>query len=613
MQPTPTPSDDTMPASPATSTITLARLATGLLQGAVLYVLYRAAQTQSWPVMLGDLFAPLLLVALFAPVLLVLSLGHLDRRQIAIWLATATAVIAALGWYDIWRGGSDYGSWFGRSGGSGPRFPSPLLVFFIAAGFVIAHSLVRAGALDRSRIARYPTYFDMAWKLLIQLAFSMLFVGVLWLVLWLGASMFMLIELRFLQDLLKESWFAIPVTVFAFSCAIHLTDVRPAIVRGIRTLLLVLMSWILPVAVLITAGFLLSLPGTGLAPLWATRHATAVLLGAAAVLVVLINAAFQHGESAAEVARVVRLSARVAACSLLPIVAIAVYSLGLRVNEYGWTSDRIIAAACLLVAACYAIGYAWAACRPAGWLAPVAPVNVAVAFVVLAVLLALFSPLADPARIAVNSQMARLAAGKVKAGQFDYDYLRFEGARYGMAALNELAARAQGAEAALVRDKAAQALKKTTRRPWDEQFSGPVDLAATVTPWPQTAHLPASFLRASWNEREQSVGLPHCLTRATARCDAYLIDFSGDGKPEILLVGRERHNGAAVMMENDAGHWEAAGHLPEDVAGCAPLRVQLQSGAYQTLAPRIRDLEIGEQRIEIAARTAINTSVCAAK
>jgi hypothetical protein len=40
------------------------------------------------------------------------------------------------------------------------------------------------------------------------------------------------------------------------------------------------MSWILPVAVLLVAGFICSLPFTGLAALWETRHATSVLLSA---------------------------------------------------------------------------------------------------------------------------------------------------------------------------------------------------------------------------------------------------------------------------------------------------------------------------------------------
>jgi hypothetical protein len=601
--------DSIMPESIVTSKVAIARLAIGLLQGVTLYFLYRAANAMTWPATESYLFAPLLLVSVIAPVILISSLGHLDKRQTWIWMLAAVAIIGALGFHDIWRGGAGNYYWFNQ-GANRVRFPSPLLFAFVVAGFYIAHSLVLASAFDKQRIAKYSTYFEMAWKLLIQIKFSTLFVGALWLVLWLGAALFMLVKLDFLTNLLKESWFAIPVTAFAFSCAIHITDVRPAIVRGIRTLLLVLLSWILPITALIVVGFLFSLPWTGLAPLWATKHATSVLLGAAAVLIVLINAAFQNGEIAPNVARVIRLSARGAALSLLPIAAIAIYSLGLRVNEYGWTTDRIIATACLLVASCYALGYAWAASRRSAWLAPVATTNIATAFVVLAVLLALFSPIADPARLSVGDQMARLAAGKVSADKFDFDYLKFEGARYGLAALNQLKNRSQGPDAASTREKAELALKKENRWSSAPPKAEPADVASNIQVWPKTVRLPASFLQEKWTENKRAWELPLCLTQAKKTCDAYLIDFDGDGKPEVLLVGTERYIGATVMKEAADGDWSAVANLANDLAGCEPLREKLRAGEFRTIAPRLSDLEIAGQRVEIQNRGVSNTPTC---
>lgn len=598
MQQAATRKDVVVPQSVVTPRIAVVRLLIGLLQGAVLYFLYRAAKANAWPATEEYLFAPLLLVCVLVPVILISSLGHLEKRQIGIWILAAAIIIGAMGFYDIWRGGADYRFGSGENDGMHARFPSVLVFIFTAAGFFIAHSLVLAGALDKQRIARYPAYFEMGWKLLIQLKFSALFVGALWLVLWLGAALFMLVKLHFLKDLLRESWFVIPVTAFAFSCAMHITDVRPAIVRGIRTLLLVLLSWILPITALMIAGFLLSLPWTGLAPLWATRHATAVLLGAAAVLVILINAAFQNGEIASDVARIVRISARLAALSLLPITAIAIYSLGLRVNDYGWTTDRIIVAACLLVASCYALGYAWAACRKTGWLAPVAKVNVATAFVMLAVLLSLFSPVADPARLSVNHQMARFESGKIGADRFDFAYLKFEGARYGLAALEQLKIRSHGIDAALVREKAELALKKKNRWSSDEAMP-PVDIAVNLSVWPKTARLPASFLHENWREFKQKWMLPSCLTQQEKECDAYPIDFNGDGKPEVLMVGSKPDIGAVLMMEKADGHWAAAGRLPQGLAGCEPLREKLRAGTFQVIAPRMKDLDIAGQHIEM--------------
>ncbi len=591
--------------SVVTSKVAAGRLALGLLQGLVLYFLYHAAKTGGWPATQPALFAPLLLVWLLVPVILISSLGHLSARTAVVWIALAAAVIAGLAFHDFWRGSAsaDYGA--GVTPDWRRLLPSGLLIAFSIAGFYIAHALVLAGAQDRRRIARYATYFEAAWKLAIQLAFSALFVGALWLVLSLGAELFMLVQLDFLKMLLREAWFNIPVIAFAFafSCAMYITDVRPAIVRGIRTLVLVLLSWILPIATLIVGGFLLSLAGTGLQALWATRHATSVLLGALAVLVLLINAAFQNGEAGLGVARAIRVSARIAALLLLPMVAIAVYSLGLRVNDYGWTSDRVIAAACLLVAACYAAGYAWAALRRDGWLSAIAEVNVATAFVVLAVLLALFTPLADPARLSVASQVARLESGKVGVDKFDFNFLRFDGARYGLAALERLKSHARGPDAARVQRLAQAALDMKSRSypgaASVQEQATPADIAANLHAWPPSATLPESLLQEPWHKNQRQWELPRCLLRKAQACDAYLLDFSGDGKPELLLVGVERATGAALMREDDSGRWIVAGHMPPDLAGCAVLREQLKAGGFRLVAPRLRDLEVAGQRIAV--------------
>ena len=91
----------------------------------------------------------------------------------------------------------------------------------------------------------------------------------------LGAALFELIKVHFLTELIKKPWFAIPATVMACTSAIHVTDVRAGIVRGARTLKLTLLSWLLPLMVLITGAFLAALLFTGLEPLWSTRRATA--------------------------------------------------------------------------------------------------------------------------------------------------------------------------------------------------------------------------------------------------------------------------------------------------------------------------------------------------
>lgn len=572
------------------------RMAGGLLQGIILYALYWSARHTGWPAAHPYLFVPLVMVSLLVPPLFISGLGHLGNRRLAVWTIAASAICALLAMHDVWRNLDVPGGSLAGIKPDGYPF-SGWLPLFLAAGFYIAHALVLAGAADGRRIARYPTYFEASWKLCIQITFSLLFIGVLWLILWLGSALFMLVKLDFLRHLLTRPWFSVTVTAFAFAVALHVTDVRPGIVRGIRGLLLVLMSWLLPVATLIVGGFIVSLPFVGLEPLWATRHATSVLLGAAAVLILLINAAFQGGELGPRVVRVLRVVARIACLLLLPMVAIAIYSLSLRVRQYGWTADRVIAAAGLLVAACYACGYLWAAVQRGAWLARIAPTNIATAFVILAMLVVLFSPLGDPARLSVASQMARLESGKIAAAAFDYNYLRFEGKRYGREALQALKTTTAGADAPLVRAQAEAALNRKTR--WDPSGGNPAADAASrvkdITVWPKGETLPENFLRQEWKE---AANVPDCLRYRSRHCNAYLRDVNRDGRADILLKSDNRYSEIAVFAQDATdGQWRKSAVIFG--VRCKDMMQALQDGDYRMVEPAWQDLEIGGRRLHI--------------
>ncbi|KFI07187.1 DUF4153 domain-containing protein [Massilia sp. BSC265] len=573
--------------------IAAARIGIGLLQGLVLYLLYRAGTELHWPATAPRLFVPLLTVSLLAPVIAINALGHMAGCRLLLWTATAAVFIAALAWYDVWRMEGAYRPPQGPEP-RGPA-PSPQLCLALVAGLFIAHALILAGTHERRRIASYTSYFEIAWKLGVQLAFSVLFVGVTWLVLHLGANLFLLIKLDFLRQAIRASWFAIPVTTFAFATAMHLTDVRPSIVRGIRNLLLVLLSWVLPVLALLVGGFLASLPFTGLAPLWATRSAAAMLLGAAAAFVVLINAAWQNG--AAQVVRPVALAARIAALLLVPVTALASHALALRVGDHGWTDDRVIAAACMLVAACYAGGYAAAALRK-GWLPTLAGVNIAVAFVVPGVLLALFTPLADPARLATNDQVARLDAGRISAEQFDVGYLHFEGARYGRAALARIEVETARKEADLLRSRIAAV--RQLRFPHERlHVNERPRLAENLRVWPAGARLPDSFMRMEWPGQAGTASVPACLLRRTEACDALLLDLGGDARPEVLLIS-DRPWESVLITEVAGGQWRIAGSL--SISPCPAWKQALREGQVRIVAPAWNDLELAGQRIPVTPR-----------
>jgi len=347
------------------------RLAVGLAQGLALYLLYSAFEDKTWPATTGFLFAPLVIVALYIPLLVVQALGNTRAATLIIWTLAATAVVAGLATYDIWHGWPTEPAWVSGKSAEVPRLLPQFATFFFAAAFLfIAHALVVAGDIDRKIVAHYHTHFDVAWKQGLQFALAAVFVGIFWVLLFLGAQLFKMINLDFLEKLIEHRWFAIPATTLAIAAVTHITDVRAALVRGARSLVLALFSWLLPLIVLIAAGFLVSLFFTGLGPLWKTKIGTSMLLVAAAWLVVLINAAYQDGDAIRKPVKLLRLAGSLGGLLLVPMVALAGYAVYLRIAQYGWTAERIEAVACVIVAAAFATGYAIAALWRMSWFKP---------------------------------------------------------------------------------------------------------------------------------------------------------------------------------------------------------------------------------------------------
>ncbi len=416
----------------------------------------------------------------------------------------------------------------------------------------------------------------MAWKLGLQLALSLVFVGVFWLVLWLGANLFDLINIGFFRRLVEHLWFSIPASTLATAAALHVTDVRAGLVRGVRTLVLVLLTWLLPLMALIGAGFLVGLVFTGLEPLWKTQHAAAILLSAAALLIVLLNAAYQDGHPERAAPKILHYAGTLAALLLFPLVALAAYALDLRVEQYGWTIDRVATAACIVVAFAYALGYALAAIKPGPWLKLIERWNFGTAILVLAVFIAIFTPIVDPARISVASQIARLQAGGVKADKFDFEYLRWHGERFGLAALGELQKTTQGPDAAFIREKAKAVLAGKSQ--YENPPALPQDRARQIVAHTLDGHLPASFLQQDWDKEPGS--LPSCLTYPNQKCDAWVMDLNGDGKDEVMLL-----NGMVLTAYQQQG---AAWHLIgswEVIAACDKVRDALNAGQFKMVPP----------------------------
>lgn len=552
-----------------------ARLAVGLIQGGLFYLLHEAGAS-GWSGHHRGLYGAAVLIVSFAPLILLAGFGHLRRVTLAAWTLGAAVLLAALALYSSANVVVEPGAY------ANPDTPDFALALASAVSLYVANHLIEGADMERRLIAPYRVYFDIAWKHAFQLALSLVFIGVFWALLWLGAALFKLIGITAFQDLLKQEWFHLPVLGLAFAGAVHLTDARVGLTRGARTLGLTLMSWLTPIMALIVAGFLIALPFTGLKPLWDTKSAAAVLLSASAVLIVLINAAYQDGDRERGPHLLLRWAVRIVAVALTPLTLIAGYAIWLRIGQHGLTPERVMAASLTLLSACYAAGYGAAAVRPGAWMKPLERTNIVNAYVALGLFLALFTPVADPRRLSVNDQVARLTGGKASPDRFDFDFLRFDSGRYGIEALKHLKRASGSPRAVAIAAAADKAIHRTERLP--VALSNP-RRTQPVKVYPAGATLPAGFDgRPDANQ--------NCQGQAV--CETYLVDLDGDGTAEVLVNGGFD---IAVYRVSAAGVWTHDGKI--SISGCQSVIDALRSGRFTTATPVWRDIQIGGARLAV--------------
>jgi len=464
--------------------------------------------------------------------------GALRRWSFAAWGLGATLCVAFLAWHRV-----DVAT------------PNGTFVFYPPEGALvlpllfIANELVSSGDRAGRPIAPYPTYFDQAWKRGVQLGLSLLFTGLFWVILWLGAALLGLIGFDWFKTLLETRWFHWPACGAAMACAVQLGDVQDKLLVNVRAIVLSVLSWLLPVIAAMGLLFLGGLCVSGLGPLWKTKAASLTLLAAAAVFVLLINAAYQQGDGERPVHIVLKWAARLAAF-LLPVFAgLAAWSLWLRIDQYGLTPERVLAGAGVVIAVLFGLGYAAAAAWPGRWLARIEGVNIAMAFVKVAIFLGLLTPIADPARVSVNDQVARLQSGRTALAPFDWYLLRFTTGRYGTDALKALAHTGRTA------DIRAAAVKATD---WKDEDRGVMrealasmntvdDMRRLKVVSPVRGVLPANFDGGALGGLRND-----CVRDPSKTCTAAVIDLNGDGTPEVVV----RDGQSVTVLTLAAGKWK---------------------------------------------------------
>ncbi len=530
--------EESVPVAGTKHSLLLPRLAIGLAQGLGLYLLLKSRGAGMFPGQDPYLFSALALAGLFAPLVALEGLGDIALALLLPWTGAVAFGLAGLGIYHHWR-------LTGQAGESG--YPGLALIMLCAITLFVAQALMRTWLCPRGHKRAYRAAFAAGWSLAARALVWMTITAIAWAFLGMCHSLMNALRPHGITTPFDPALVTLPLVGAISAVALHTTAGRSLLMRRIRSLLTALAGTMLPL--MVGVGVALALAHIFRAPVPA-----AMLLGAAALLVIGINAN-RRGYTTPK--RLRHWPELAAAFLILALTALAAAALYARVEQYGFTTLRVYAGALTALLACYGILYGGAAlvCVGGGsWMRQVEPANFAMALVVIAGALALASPLGDPARLASLNQLHRLQSGQVSPGQFDFGWLRGQGLRFGHDALRIMTG---GPRTGFGMEAARDAAITLSTAP-DLPAATPTEIGANIAVRTPDARLPSSLLAQDWAGVDHA---PPCLTTAAVACDAWFMDLDGDGQDEILLVWGNNNHWWASAMKQQGGQWRAAANL----------------------------------------------------
>lgn len=527
-----------------------------LLQGLLLYIAQELSD--SWP--FRDIGWRYSWYAWVLSVPTAIALTVVDLRDRRLWLHAAAASLLVVG----------LASWIGWNlqGEVGLRSEPLRLPFSLAMGVATFISLPwwQHRLQHGHWRASYDALFERAWQNGLTLALALLFTGLTWLLLWLWGALFALLKIDFFRELFREDAFIALATGTLAGFGVLIGRTQHRAIQITRQVLFAICRGLLPLLAFITVIFTVSLPFTGLQPLWETRSATSLLIMLSLLLIALTNAVYQHDSDQPAYPVWLRRLVEASLIALPILAALAVYAMGLRISQYGWTLDRFWGVLVGVLVTGYALGYALAPLQRSGrWLQRLEPVNRIMCWVVLAAALLASSPVLDPVRITLASQHARLLANPDGITAADALMMRFDTGRRGVNTLRSLQADPVFSADKRAASVVSQALARTAaygggQRSIDEGVRDLATLQRRLTLAEGSTSPPDS-----WWQAVLSRTLPGdaCLDDDET-CVIIRRDLDGDARDEVLLCTIPRYSSVPYCQlhaQGAKGWWLAGSYM----------------------------------------------------
>lgn len=452
----------------------------------------------------------------------------------------------------------------------------------------------------------YPALFSAAWTIVVRYAAAWVFVAVVWGVIFLSDTLLSIVGLTVIKDLIAQK--VVPFLVTGLTLGLALAVVQEMKDFVSPYLILRLLRLLLPVVLVVMVVFVAALPVQGLSGLFGGLSVAATLLCMTAAAATLITTAIDQSDGEATQSPMLALATQALAV-ILPIPAgLAAYSIWLRVHQYGWTPDRLFAALMAALALGYAVVYAVAVFRRAGWMARIRQGNIVMAGAGVAAAALWLTPLLNAERISANSLVSMYRSGATSASVLDLrqlDQLGYAGSE-ARAVLDTLSK--EPGQAAL-----ATALALASSSDVDASIADPAKVLASLTAilplQPASATADRDRILANLDGNQIESWLAACqsaLPDGKPGCAMVIADFtqSYPGNEAILVM---RDAGLSMqyvaLVQGDGGIEQRAvttlkGFLPYDATG-SEIISQMQAGPPKLTPAPLNQMNLGSRSVVI--------------
>ena len=554
----------------------------GLLQGALCYLLmtYLVPHNDGW------LFYGMPATIAITSALL-LTVVSFKQRALWYWMALIFVVVLAMSAWLKWQV-EDSDKW--RQHEVFMFYGWRLLLMAMLALPWIQYSL----HVSREQ-ARYPHFYRQLWLNALTLLIVFVANGLFWLVLLLWSEMFKLVGILFFSTLFFDTdWFGYVAFGLITALAVVLVRTQSRLATAVQKLLTFIATGLLPLVALLALMFILTLPFTGLEAI-SQRVSAAGLMSTLTLLLLLLMAIVREPQKEAlpypgALRYLIKCSLVVAPIYML----IAGWSLWVRIQQYGWTPERLYGVLVVVVLLVWSFGYLASILRRGrNPLELQGPVILGVSLLALGLLVLLSSPVIDAWRISVNSHMGLYHSGKIKPDQVSLYMLDHSG-KPGRAAL-EVLQKDVAFNQDSKRRRDLNSLLQGSRDPVKELTATQLVSKVVIAPGSEKPD------DAFWTfVKAQGYRITSCAEQNA--CVLVSQDLNADGHPEQVLYAFG--DGESLVFGMQKNKWDllAVARLPE---GFNKDKL-LQAVANQQLgsAPRIwRDITIDGKRLPMTYYT----------